>query len=267
MRALWLLSGALGGAVGLWFLVKLDATYAVTYHVALSPRPLEDLPEYVEVEAKGSGYELLLARRYDTISPIRLCVAPPERVGPLLLRWNLAEFHRRMPCHRLKQLTYRPLIRWIHPEGMDFVGPVVWARDTVWVWERDTLPPWEYTCVAREGRHRYPIPLPPQWGVYPETLWVEAEVAPFVFATVTITPHLEGAENTPTTLTPDRVEVRFWLPRPYLRKWKPEDFEVVVNMRKVLPNDSFVYPELRRYPPFIYQVEMVPSKLSFTRLP
>lgn len=255
---------ALTAAILLWLLIKLDRTYTITHTVAVHAEPGSD-PLLVNLEVEGDGYNILRWRRIDTISATRLCLSPPRGWRGVALRWDLQELRRRGLCERMKQIRYKPSLRWILPTGADFVDPPVWVSDSVWILN-DTLPPAEYELVAVPGRQRYPVPLPAQWGVYPETLWVESHVAQYIYAVAEVIPTTEGTQGYTLVLTPPRVQVRFWVPQSMADRWQPSDFVVAIDMRKVLPNDSVVYPELRRRPPYVRRVEIVPPALSYTRL-
>lgn len=255
---------ALTAAVFLWLLIKLDRTYTLTHTVLVQVSP-EVEPVPISLEVEGGGYDMLRWRRIDTISAARLCIAPPKNWRGIALRWDFQELRRQGICDRLRRIQYKPSLRWVLPGGADFVTPPVWLTDSLWAsW--DTLPSTEYELVAVPGRHRYPLPLPPQWGVYPETLWVEGHVAQYMYAVTEVTPIAEGTEGYTLVLTPSRVQVRFWVPQAMVDRWKPSDFVVAIDMRKVLPNDSVVYPELRRRPPYVRQVEIIPPALRYTRL-
>lgn len=255
---------SLSAAILLWLLIKLDRTYTVSHTIYVEVGGQAE-PFPIEVEVEGNGYDLLRWRRMDTIPAAQLCIAPPRGVNRINLHWDQREFHRRALCERLKLIHYKPTLRWILPKGADFVEPPEWLSDSVWVLS-DTLPAWEYELVAKPGIHRYPIPLPRRWGAYPETLWVEGHVAQYIYATVEVPPSTEGTQGYTLVLTPPKVQVHFWVPQSMADRWKPEDFQVVVDMRKVLPTDTVVYPELRQRPPYVRRVEIQPPALSFTRL-
>ncbi|MCS7153223.1 MAG: hypothetical protein N2253_04425 [Bacteroidia bacterium] len=252
-------------ALVLWFLVKLDRTYLLTHTVQVYGGEGKSGAFSVNVEIEGDGYSLLRWKRIDTISAARLCLAPPTAVEKVKLRWDLSPLRRAGICGELRLRKYRPSLHWVLPSGADFVGPYEWISDSIWSLQ-ETLPSWEYQLVAKPGRHRYPIPLPAHWGVYPETLWVQAEVSRYIYAATEVTPQSEGTEGYTLILQPPRVQVRFWVPQAYADQWKPSDFLVVVDMRKVMPTDSVVFPELRKRPPYVRNVEIYPSVLGFTRL-
>lgn len=244
----------------LWLLVKLDQRHVVkrTLHLAMRGQEVRS----VEVQAEGPIYALLLWKLPDTLSLARYCFAPPVAPAALKVSWPSVGFL----CEQLRREAYRPKLHWVLPEGTDFVEPPRWVVDSLWVGQNMSLPPWEVSLVAQRGKQMYPVPLPPQWYTYPETLWVEANVDRFVFASITLLPRLEGVKGYKVLLNPARVEVRFWVPERQLGAYQPEDFELVLRMDKVLPSDTVVYPELLRYPPFIRQVEVVPAYLNFARI-
>lgn len=251
-------------ALFLWLLVKLDRGYRLRRAVVV--RTTDEAPilqAYLEIE--GTGYRLLFWQGWDTISAAHLCLDPPQESKGVTLRWDLHELQHSGICERLRPLRYRPALRWILPTGGEIVEPPIWVKDTVWSLS-DTLPAWECEVTGKIGKHRYPLRLPKEWGVYPETLWVEARIERFTRLTTEIIPQAEGTEGYTLLLNPSRVQVHFWVPISMAERWKPSDFEVVVDMRKVLPGDSVVYPEIRRRPPFAQRIEIVPSALGFTRV-
>jgi hypothetical protein len=140
------------------------------------------------------------------------------------------------------------------------------VQDSVWIGKGEALPPYEFELVAQKGKHVYPVVLPKSWYVYPETLWVAAEVDRFVLATVALAPQVQGAKGYRVRFRPDKVSLRFWIPEAYQDKWHPEDFAIVVPMDKLLPGDTVVFPELVRKPSYARQVQLIPSALAFTRI-
>ncbi|MCS7298180.1 MAG: hypothetical protein RMK19_04510 [Bacteroidia bacterium] len=252
------------GGLLLWLLIKLERTYTISHKVFVQPA-IGNASEVVSVEVEGKGYALFFWRRIDTISVARLCMDPPRGAGRVSLRWNLSELNRSGICKRLKPTQVRVPVRWVLPAGADLIEPPFWRNDTVWSLT-DSLPLQEYELVAQIGRRSYPIPLPSEWGVYPETLWVEAHVASYIYAITEVVPQPEGVDGYTLLLQPDQVQVRFWIPQSMADRWKPSDFQVVVDMNKVMPGDSLVYPELRRRPPYARRIEIIPSALRFTRL-
>ncbi|MCS6894552.1 MAG: hypothetical protein NZZ60_00165 [Bacteroidia bacterium] len=251
-------------AILLWLLIKLDRNYKVSRTVVVQV-PISERPVLVNVDIEGSGYDLLYESNIDTIAAARLCIAPPAARGNLSMRWNLRELHQLGICQKLRRISYKPTLRWILPSGVDFVSPPNWLSDTIWTFA-DSLPPLSYELVAKIGYHRYAVPLPSHWGNYPETLWVEAHTAKYIYASVEVTPQAIGTENYALLLTPNRVQIRFWAPQSMADRWKPEDFQVIVDMRKVLAGDSVVFPELHKCPSYVRRVEITPSALSFTRV-
>lgn len=244
----------------LWLLVKLDRPYKVGEKVSLAM--LGEVLRSVEVQVEGPAYALLLWRPPDTLSLARYCFAPPPAPAALRVYWPSVG----VLCEQLRREVYHPKLHWVLPEGTDFVEPPRWLVDSLWLGQNASLPPWEVSLVAQRGKKTYPVPLPPKWYVYPETLWVEAHVDRFVFASVSLAPRLEGVQGYKVLLNPARVEVRFWVPEKQLGAYQPGDFELVLRMDKVLPGDTVAYPELVRYPAFIRQVEVVPASLSFARI-
>lgn len=269
MREVLLGGLALVAAVFLWLLVKLDQRYEVRKAVWVRLWGGERVPSSLvaaELQIEGSGATLLRRRLPDTLSLARLCKGgyPAER--DFFVRWVFWGAKEADLCAQLERLVYHPKLRWILPEGAEFVEPYRWVSDTVWVWKGHLLPSYEQEIVARVGYHTYPVPLPSSWGVYPETLYVQAHIGRYLQAEVEVEPRIVGAGKYQVLLRPARVQVRFLLPESYASDWDPSEFEVVVDMQKVLPEDTAVYPELRRKPPFVRHVELVPRSLEFTRI-
>ncbi|MEN3040442.1 MAG: hypothetical protein ABDH66_02740 [Bacteroidia bacterium] len=261
---LFLYGVAVTVAILLWLLIKLDRTYKISRIVTVQAPGLER-PILATVEVEGSGYDLIYERGGDTISAARLCISPPATKNKLKMHWSLTELNRSGICHKLRRISYRPILRWILPSGADFVSPPAWLSDTIWAFA-DSLPPFTYELVAKLGYHRYPVPLPPDWATYPETLWIEANTARYIYASTEVSPKAIGTENYSLILTPNRVQIRFWVPQSMADQWKSEDFQVIVDMRKVLPKDSVVFPELHKCPPYVRRVEIIPPALGFTRV-
>lgn len=248
------------GACLLWLLVKLDQRYQLRKVVYLAMQAGSG--RSVEVQVEGPAYVLFLWQPPDTLSLARYCFALPQAPAELSVSWPPVG----SLCEELRREVYHPTLHWVLPEGTDFIEPPRWLQDTLWV-VRDFSPPsWEVSLVAQRGKRVYPVPLPPKWYIYPETLWVEANVDRFVFASVSLVPRVEEVQGYKVFLNPARVEVRFWVPESQLGAYQPEDFELVLRMDKVLASDTVVYPELVRYPSFIRQVEVVPAYLNFVRI-
>lgn len=257
----WGLYGlSLATACLLWLLVKLDQRDKVVQKVHLVVRG--EIVRSVEVQVEGPTYALLFWQPPETLSLGRYCFALPQAPVTLSVSWPSVG----SLCEQLRREVYHPKLHWVLPEGTDFVEPPRWLTDSIWVLQEAPLPSWEVSLVAQRGKRIYPVPLPAKWYIYPETLWVEATVDRFVFASVSLVPRLEGVQGYKVLLNPARVEVRFWVPERQLGAYQPEDFELVLRMDKVLPGDTVAYPELVRYPSFIRQVEVVPTFLNFARI-
>jgi len=269
MRGVFLVGLALGAAVFLWLLVKLDQRYEVRKPVWVRLGSGEKSGENLlaaEMHISGAGAALLRRRLSDTVSLARLCKGVDPLQRDFSVRWAIFGAKEADLCAQLEKVVYRPRLRWILPEGADFVEPYKWVSDTVWVWKGHLPPPYEQEIVAEVGHHTYPVPLPSSWAVYPETLYVQAYIGRYLQGEVEVEPQVIGAEKYRVLLRPARVQVRFLVPESYAGEWGPADFEVVVDMHKVLPEDTAVYPELRRKPPFVRSVELRPRSLDFTRI-
>lgn len=269
MREVLLGGLALIAAIFLWLLVKLDQRYEVRKSVWVrlwgGGKGTANLVA-AELQVGGAGAALLSRRLPDTLSLARLCkgIYPVDR--DFFVRWGLLGAKEADLCAQLEKVVYHPRLRWILPEGADFVEPYGWVSDTVWAWKGYLLPLYEQEIVAQIGYHTYPVPLPPSWGVYPETLYVQAHIGRYLQVEVEVEPRIVGAVSYRVLLRPACVQVRFLLPESYAGEWSASDFEVVVDMQKVLPEDTAVYPELRRKPSFVRHVELVPRSLEFTRI-
>lgn len=261
----WVLLGiaVLAGGI-LWLFVKLDQKYKVSFQVIASAPGIKPVAFPVQVEAVG--YDLLSWEVRDTLPLARLCVGVLPFPNKVEVRWEGNAEPTQKLCEQLHKVAYRPALRWILPQGADFVGRPQWIQDSVWLGKGSTLPSYEFELVAQIGKHRYPVVLPKSWYVYPETLWVEAEVDRFVLATVTLSPQVQGAKGYRVRFRPERVSVQFWIPEAYQGQWRPEDFTLLVPMDKVLPGDTVVFPELVRKPPYVRQVQLIPTALAFTRI-
>ncbi|MCS7188169.1 MAG: hypothetical protein NZ933_00025 [Bacteroidia bacterium] len=261
----WVLYGApVGIALLLWLLVKLDQNYKVIHHVVIVEN--SGSAHVVEMEAEGSGYALLFWQLPETLSLARWCMEEGRSPKGIFIRWKDIESRRRILCSQLQPRRYQPSIHWVLPQEADFVSPPKWKIDIIWVSANYQPPPWETEVVARLGKHLYPIALTLQWRVYPETLWVEAEIARYILATTSVKPRIEGANTERIELIPPQVRVQFLVPEPYADRWSPADFEVVVSMQKLLPGDTVVYPHLVRRPPFVRKIQIDPPALGFIRI-
>ncbi|MDF9801029.1 hypothetical protein OKW21_006292 [Catalinimonas alkaloidigena] len=98
--------------------------------------------------------------------------------------------------------------------------------------------------------------------VTPEEIEVEFRVAPFDLLTrsVAVTT-IDFPADSSLRLSPNRVDVTFWIQNEYLDLIKEFDFEVVANLRTLNTKDSTLTPVLRTYPEFAKNIAISPSKL------
>lgn len=257
---LWLI--ALVGGLLLWGLMRLSRTYTYEWDVVVLKPGLGY--DYARLVARGPGYAFLWANLPDTVSLVRLCRGF-EIKGPLLLE-AARGFRMDTLCQAIQVQVYRPRLRWILPEGYDFAMPYRWLMDSIWTLAGWTPPPLEIDVVARGGRHRYPIPLPKSLGVYPETLWVEAKVVRYFRIRYTVEPRLLNKGSSRVALSPPRITLEFEVEEAQKSRVRPGDFELVVDMSKVLPGDSVVSVTLTQRPSGVRNVRFYPAALRFTRV-
>jgi hypothetical protein len=98
--------------------------------------------------------------------------------------------------------------------------------------------------------------------VSPEELEVQFEVAPFNFLTRSVeVTTIDFPQDSSLQLSPNRVDVTFWVQNEHLDLIKNFDFEVVANLRTLNKDDSTLTPVLRTYPEFAKNIAISPSKL------
>ncbi|WP_341292972.1 hypothetical protein [Catalinimonas locisalis] len=99
-------------------------------------------------------------------------------------------------------------------------------------------------------------------SVIPEEVNVEFSVAPFDLLTRSVeVTTIDFPADSSLRLSPNRVDVTFWIQNEYLNLIKEFDFEVVANLRTLNLKDSTLTPVLRTYPEFAKNIAISPSKL------
>lgn len=259
---LWLLS--VGVSLGLWTIIRLSQTYRI-----LVQRPLWAGREcgalgWAQLSIEGRGHELFRYMRahQDTLSLARLCKAtlPP----PVKVQVTDAP---RLDSLCARVTPHRPSLRveWILPENHDWVEPWRWMGPET-LWSCSAPPPHTITLVGKPGLHRYRVILPREWGVYPETLWIRGHLASYAWVRYQIRPIIVGATSYRVLLSPPALEVLFQVPRGYVNEVSPGDIEVLIDMRKVLPQDTVAYPQVRVRKPYIRNLRFSPKAVRFTKV-
>lgn len=96
----------------------------------------------------------------------------------------------------------------------------------------------------------------------PEEVDIQFDVAPFDFLTRSVeVTTIDFPQDSSLQLSPNRVDVTFWIQNEYLDLIKDFDFEVVANLRTLNKDDSTLTPVLRTYPEFAKNIAISPSKL------
>jgi hypothetical protein len=249
-------------SLALWLLTKLSQSYRVEVVKPLWAGGLCGVAGSVRLSVEGKGYELIRYFRAfrDTISLARLCKGP----FPLQVRLSEATSLDSL-CKRIQPHASRLQVEWVLPPGYDWVEPWQWISwDTLWGCAE--IPSHKITLVGKPGLHLYPVVLPREWGVYPETLWIQGHLAPFSWVQYQVRPRVFGAEGYRVLLSPPVLEVAFQVPQRYIREVSPEDIEVVVDMSKVLPQDTVAYLQVRVKKAYIRNLRFRPQAVRFTKV-
>ncbi len=254
---LWFIA-AIGGFL-LWGLIRLSRTYTYEWDVVVVGPGIGY--DYARLVAVGSGYAFLQANLPDTLSLARLCKGLGSG-GALSIHSLHAPLIDSL-CQAIQRQVYRPRLRWILPEGCDFAMPYRWKVDSVWALTGWPPPPVEIDVVGRKGQHRYPIPLPKSLGVYPETLWVEAKLVRYFRVRYMVEPRILNKGASRVFLTPPRLTLEFEVEESHKSRVQPRDFDLVVDMNKVLPGDSVVSVALMQKPAGVRNVRFFPTALRF----
>ncbi len=134
------------------------------------------------------------------------------------------------------------------------------------LWSCGALPSHKVTLAGKSGFHLYPVVLPQEWGVYPETLWIQGHLASFFWVRYQIRPRIVGAHTYRVLISPPTLEVAFQVPRSYANEVSPQDIEVLIDMTKVLPQDTVAYVQVRAKKPYIRNLRFHPRSVYFTKV-
>ena len=134
------------------------------------------------------------------------------------------------------------------------------------LWSCGALPSHKVTLAGKSGFHLYPVVLPREWGVYPETLWIQGHLASFFWVRYQIRPRIVGARTYRVLISPPTLEVAFQVPRTYANEVSPQDIEVLIDMTKVLPQDTVAYVQVRAKKPYIRNLRFHPGSVYFTKV-
>jgi len=260
---LWLLS--VGVSIGLWGIIKLSQTYRVVVERPLWAGHSCGILGWAQLSIEARGYELFRYVRphQDTLSLARLCKAP---LPPQVKVYVTDSPGLDSLCARVA--PHRPSLRveWILPENHDWVEAWRWVGPET-LWSCSAPPSHTVTLVGKPGLHLYPIILPWEWGVYPETLWVQGHLAPFAWVRYQIRPTIVGIlSNYRVLLSPPVVEVTFQVPQHYVNAVSPRDIEVLIDMRKILPQDTVAYPQVRVKKAYVRNLRFSPKAVRFTKV-
>jgi hypothetical protein len=256
---LWIL--ALNGALGLWGLMKLSQSHVYRDWYEVWVGESCGRLAWVDLQLTGRGYDLVRtnAALRDTFPLGRLCkglLLQSVKIQRSVVLDSL--------CARLHLQAYHPEIEWVLPEGHDWVEPWQWVQDEIW--SCGDLPSHRVTIAAKPGLHLYPVILPRGWGVYPETLWVKGHLAAYSWMYYRIRPRVIGNTGYRVLLSPSVIEVQFQVPQKLIKQISPNDIDVIVDMRKVLPQDTVAYVQVRSRVPFTRNLRFRPQGVRFTRV-
>jgi len=259
---LWLLS--IGVSLGLWAIIRFSQTYRVVVQRPLWGGLGCGALGWAQLSIEGRGYELFRYMRahQDTLSLARLCKA----AFPPLVKVHMTDSPG-LDSLCVRVTPHRPSLRveWILPESHDWVEPWRWISPET-LWSCSAPPPHTITLVGKPGLHLYPVVLPREWGVYPETLWIQGHLASFAWVRHQIRPTIVGATGYRVLLSPPALEVFFQVPQRYVHEVSPRDIEVLIDMRKVLPQDTVAYPQVRVRKAYVRNLHFSPKVVRFTKV-
>ncbi len=249
-------------SAALWTVVKFSQFYRVWVLRPLWGGRGCGVYGWAHISVEGKGYEVVrqLAFLDDTLSLARLCRMPTS---------TRMRIHTSPPldslCRRIQPAAHKIQIEWILPQDHDWVEPWQWmGSDTIWSCR--ALPRQKITLVGKSGLHLYPVILPKEWGVYPETLWIQGHLASFFWVRYQVRPRVVGASNYRVLLSPPTLEVAFQVPRTYINEVSPADVEVLVDMSKVLFQDTVAYVQVRPKKSYIRNLRFHPHVVRFTKV-
>ncbi len=245
-----------------WMVIKFSQTYRIQVSRPLWGGRGCGVYGWAHISMEGKGYEVMrqLAFLGDTLSLARLCKAPISARMRIYSSPSLDSL-----CRWIQPSSHKLQIEWILPRDHDWVEPWQWVNpDTLWSCR--ALPPQKITIAGKSGLHLYPVILPKEWGVYPETLWIQGHLASFFWVRYQVRPRVVGASTYRVLLSPPTLEVSFQVPRPRAGEVSPGDIEVLVDMSKVLPQDTVAYVQVRPKKPYIRNLHFHPRAVRFTKV-
>ncbi len=287
-------------ATTFWFfsaLNKSDYTTRLEYPITFiypddSTYVLEALPEFVLVEVRGGGWNLLRKTLLLDTPPVEIELEDPvnthyitvqslsqqiaERLGEVQLDGVVTDTLFFRIDHAAEKEVYVALdsssillenpYRIISPISLSTRQATVIGPRTILEDLDDTL----FISLPEQGINEdYQQEVPLEYSIsdlvsiLPETVYVSFEVAPFdrVVRSVEVsTQNFPGDSS--LQILPNRVDVSFWIQDKYIDLIQDYDFEVIANLRSLSLEDSTINPVLESYPKFAKDVTISPSKLK-----
>ncbi len=247
----------------LWLLTKLSQTYSTQVSRLLWGGKGCGVLGRTQLAVSGKGYELIrrqLNAFRDTLSLARLCKGALPKEINLHTPYSLDSL-----CKRIHPYPQNLRVEWVLPKDHDWVEPWQWVGSET-LWGCAPPPSQKVVLSGKPGLHLYPVVLPGEWGVYPETLWIQGDLAPYFWVRYQVRPHVIGTGDYRVLLSPPVLEVAFQVPQAYADEVSPADVEVLVDMRKVLPQDTVAYLQVRTKKAYIRNLRFHPKAVRFTKV-
>ncbi len=289
-------------ATTFWFfsaLNKPDYTTRIQYPLNFnynqdSTYILSALPENVLIEVSGGGWNLLRKTLLFDTPPLEVDLEDPigtkfitgqslsqqiiDRLGDVRLDYVVTD----TLYFNIDKATEKEVVITIDSSAImlgdsyQLISPVrVSAEKALLKGPKTVLDSVEDTLLIRlpeeEINNNYQQTIPLKYtasnlvSVSPVEIEVQFNVAPFdqLTRSVEVT-MVDFPEDSSLQLSPNRVDVIFWIQNKYLDLIEDVNFEVVANLRTLNDSDSTLTPVLKTYPEFVKNIAISPSKLSVT---
>ncbi|MGQ9864145.1 MAG: hypothetical protein ACUVRD_06670 [Bacteroidia bacterium] len=267
--------GAFIFAAGLWTLEKLDKPQVGVFEIGLcNPSPYLSTPTKVRLQVEASGYSLiLLFLRLPAEVPILTWVhqSPSDwlkaylpssefkilAVDPPREKWLNALQARKVPVHlHAKVMT---------PPQAELLSTPLVSPESVYTLG-SSKPVWEGALTIESGESMHEIELQPACAFYPNRLRVHFVAEKMLQVRLALKPRIVGEMPTAIRIYPQKIFLTYKVPENSPHFPQAQDFDIYVDITRMEPEDSVIYPILARSPASIKDIQWHPKALRVKRI-
>lgn len=267
--------GAFIFAAGLWILEKLDKQQIGVFEIGLcKPSSYVSAPAKVRLQIEASGYALIQLfwrlpseipiltwvhqspsdwlRAYLPSSDFKILAMEPPRQEWL----NVLQTHK-MPIHLQAKVVTEPQVELLSvplvlPESVYALGGFE--------------PAWKGTLTVESGETTQEITLQPSCAFYPNKLRIHLVAEKMLQVRLALKPRIVGSMPAGIRLHPQKIFVTYKIPEHRLHLSQAQDFDFYVDITRIQPEDSVIYPILVRKPAGIKDIQWYPKALQIKRI-